>query len=135
MRTILALLLSITCFPLLACRPAPFDLAKEVAEADVVAIAYITGIFSPEAEAILLNDSSESPEETEFRIIIPVQKSVRLITERSLKGTAHKVYQTSTSCSFSGELMDRRILLKKDSRVWVRYLDEEAEQILKSLEQ
>ena len=88
-------------FPLLACRPAPFDLVKEVVEADVVAIAYITGIFSPEAEAVLLNDSNEISEEVEFRIIIPVQKSVRLITERSLKGTANKINQTSTSCSFS----------------------------------
>ena len=134
MRTILALLLSITCFPLLACRPVSFDLAKEVVDADVVAITYITGIFSPEAEVALLNDSNELSEEIENRIIIPVQKSVRLITERSLKGTASKVNQTSTSCSFSGDLMDRVILLKKGSRIWVRYLDMEAEQILKSLE-
>jgi hypothetical protein len=135
MLKILALVLFLICFPLLACRPSPVDLAKEVAEADVVAIAYITGIFSPDAEAVLLNDLDEPSEEIECRIIIPVQKSVRLITERSLKGTANKINQTTTGCSFHGELMDRIILLKKDSRVWVRHLDAEARQVLKSLEQ
>lgn len=134
MRKILALLLSITCFPLLACRPASFDVAKEVSEADVVAIAYITGIYSPEAEAILLDDSNELSEEVESRIIIPVQKSVRLITERSLKGVAGDINQVKTGCSFYGDLMERIVLLKKGSEVWVRNFDDKTNEILKSLE-
>ena len=63
MRSILTFLLFIICFPALACRPAPFDFEKEVAEADVVAIAYVTGIFAAEAEAGLLNDNEENDEE------------------------------------------------------------------------
>lgn len=134
MHKILAFLLSIACFPVLACRPAPFDLANEVAEADVVAIAYITGIYSPEAEAVLLGDSNESSEEAELRIMIPVQKSVRLITERSLKGVGGEINQVKTGCSFYGDLMDRIVLLKKGSDIWVRNLDDKANDILQNLE-
>ncbi|MCK8120769.1 hypothetical protein [Pseudoalteromonas sp. 2CM32C] len=133
MRSILTFLLFIICFPALSCRPAPFDFEKEVAEADVVAIAYVTGIFAAEAEAGLLNDNEEN-ELIEFRISVPVQKSVRLITERSLKGVANKIYQSSASCSFSEGLMERVVLFKKGSNVWVRELDDNVIKAIENLE-
>jgi hypothetical protein len=133
MRSILTFLLFTICFPALACRPAPFDFEKEVAQADVVAIAYVTGIFASEAEAALLNDNKES-ELIEFRISVPVQKSVRLITERSLKGVADKIYQSSVSCSFSGDLMERVVLFKEGFNVWVRELDDNVIKVIEKLE-
>ena len=133
MRIILAFLLFLTCFPSLACRPTPFDFEKEISEADIVAIAYVTGILATEAEADLLGNK-ENSELIEFRISVPIQKNVRFITARTIKCTANKIYQTSSSCSFSGDLMHKVVLFKKGSRVWVRELNDEAVNILESIE-
>jgi len=94
----------------------------------------LTLTLEPFLKRTTLSIKPSENELIEFRISVPVQKSVRLITERSLKGVANKIYQSSASCSFSEGLMERVVLFKKGSNVRVRELDDNVIKAIENLE-
>lgn len=120
MRSNLALFFTILSFSSLACRPAAIDIVQEIENADVVALVYVTGILAADAEAILLGETKKD----DLRISIPVQKKIRVVVDKILKGKTEKIHEIAASCWFSAELMHTVILLKKGDNIWLRQIDE-----------
>ena len=130
MRLILGLLLVFYSFPTLACRQAMFDIKQELGNADVVAVAYVTGIFVSNAEEILIGNT----EDKDIQMSYSFQRSIRVLIDKQLKGVADQVYEVNVSCAFLADLLEKVILIRKGDKVWVRELDDSEENIIKILD-